>query len=274
MRPWPPAPLWSRRSSEETGAHLPLREVHAAALRGDARAERVIRDGAHHLGRALASANAAPRRRGDLSSAVGVAEIGETYLAEVRRAYRAAAMPGPSAARVVPAQLGIDAALTGAALLGGAPGRAPRTESGEPPSLRKLPTPFLRMNDISLSIVHPQQEVIMNNAFPSNPFGGNSGSGNNGGPGGLFGGAGFGTGPGGPASAIFEAMDQLRKSFRSPARPAARAWPAAMCAPPCSPCSPRSRCTATRSSTRSPSAAAAPGSECRLRVPHAAAARR
>ena len=55
----------------------------------------------------------------------------------------------------------------------------------------------------------------MNNAFPSNPFGGNGGSGSNGGPGGLFGGSGFGTGPGGPASAIFEAMDQLRKSFES-----------------------------------------------------------
>lgn len=37
----------------------------------------------------------------------------------------------------------------------------------------------------------------MNNAFPSNPFGG----------------SGFGSGPGGPASAIFDAMDQLRKTF-------------------------------------------------------------
>ena len=39
----------------------------------------------------------------------------------------------------------------------------------------------------------------MNNAFPSNPFGG----------------SGFGAGPGGPASAIFDAMEQLRKSFES-----------------------------------------------------------
>jgi glucokinase len=102
---------------EETGVRLPLREVHAAARGGDARAERVIRDGAHHLGRALASANAAL----DVEVIVvggGVAEIGETYLAEVRQAYRAAAMAGPAAARVVPAELGIDAALTGAALLG------------------------------------------------------------------------------------------------------------------------------------------------------------
>ncbi|MGW9158994.1 ROK family protein [Microbacterium sp. NPDC055665] len=102
---------------EETGVRLPLREVHAAALGGDARAERVIRDGAHYLGRALASANAAL----DVEVIVvggGVAEIGESYLFEVARAYRAAAMPGPAAARVVPAKLGVDAAFTGAALLG------------------------------------------------------------------------------------------------------------------------------------------------------------
>ncbi|WP_091229096.1 PadR family transcriptional regulator [Microbacterium sp. 3J1] len=37
----------------------------------------------------------------------------------------------------------------------------------------------------------------MDNAFPSNPFGG----------------SGFGSGSGGPASMIFDAMDQLRKSF-------------------------------------------------------------
>lgn len=37
----------------------------------------------------------------------------------------------------------------------------------------------------------------MNNAFPSNPFGG----------------SGFGSGSGGPASMIFDAMDQLRKTF-------------------------------------------------------------
>ena len=55
----------------------------------------------------------------------------------------------------------------------------------------------------------------MNDAFPSHPFGGGNGSGSTGGPGGFFGGSGFGAGPGGPASAIFEAMDQLRKSFES-----------------------------------------------------------
>ena len=53
----------------------------------------------------------------------------------------------------------------------------------------------------------------MNNAFPSTPFGG-SGNGSNGGDfagglGNLFGGS------QGPAGALFEAMDQLRKSFES-----------------------------------------------------------
>lgn len=101
---------------EESGSFLPLREVHAAARRGDALAERVIHDGAGYLGRALASANAVL----DLEVIVvggGVAEIGERYLSEVARSYRAAAMPGPSNARVLPAQLGIDAALAGAALV-------------------------------------------------------------------------------------------------------------------------------------------------------------
>lgn len=53
----------------------------------------------------------------------------------------------------------------------------------------------------------------MNNAFPSTPFGGNGNSSNGGdfagGLGNLFG------GPQGPAGALFEAMDQLRKSFES-----------------------------------------------------------
>ncbi|MEV8250079.1 PadR family transcriptional regulator [Microbacterium sp. NPDC076768] len=55
----------------------------------------------------------------------------------------------------------------------------------------------------------------MNNAFPSNPFGNASGNDNNGGFGSLFGGTGFNASPGGPASAIYDAMEQLRKSFES-----------------------------------------------------------
>lgn len=55
----------------------------------------------------------------------------------------------------------------------------------------------------------------MSNAFPSNPFGGTGNTGG-GGSGDATGGLGslFG-GPHGPAGAIFEAMDQLRKSFES-----------------------------------------------------------
>jgi len=104
---------------EESGGFLPLREVHAAATRGDALAERIILDGARYLGRALASANSA-LDVGTIVVGGGVAEVGESYVAEVRRSYREAAMPGPSRAHVVPAELGIDAALTGAALLGAA----------------------------------------------------------------------------------------------------------------------------------------------------------
>lgn len=100
---------------EESGELLPLRAVNAAALRGDVRAEHVIRDGARYLGRALASANATL----DVEVIVvggGVAGVGVAYLSEVERAYRAAAMPGLSHARVVPAKFGVDAAITGAAL--------------------------------------------------------------------------------------------------------------------------------------------------------------
>jgi glucokinase len=102
--------------AERTGIRLPLREVHAAARAGDAVAQRVLAEGAQFLGRALAGANALL----DVEVIVvggGVAEIGESYREEMARTYRSAAMPGPAGALVVPAQLGIDAALTGAALL-------------------------------------------------------------------------------------------------------------------------------------------------------------
>ncbi|WP_337002160.1 MULTISPECIES: ROK family protein [unclassified Microbacterium] len=109
-------PGLERTYFEESGTRLSLREVDAAARRGDAVAERVILDGARYLGRGLASANAV-LDAGVIVVGGGVAEIGERYLSAVQEAYRSAAMPGPSAARVVPAQLGIDAALTGAALI-------------------------------------------------------------------------------------------------------------------------------------------------------------
>ncbi|MCK8467456.1 ROK family protein [Microbacterium sp. KSW4-16] len=118
---------------EESGGFLPLREVHAAATRGDALAERIILDGARYLGRALANANAA-LDVGTIVVGGGVAEVGESYVAEVRRSYREAAMPGPSRAHVVPAELGIDAALTGAALLGAALVERSRETPTQPPA--------------------------------------------------------------------------------------------------------------------------------------------
>ena len=109
-------PGLERTYFEVSGVRLPLREVNAAALRGDPVAERVILDGARYLGRGLASANAV-LDAGVIVVGGGVAEIGERYLSAVQDSYGSAAMPGPSRARVVPAQLGIDAALTGAALI-------------------------------------------------------------------------------------------------------------------------------------------------------------
>lgn len=109
-------PALEQTYAEESGVRLSLREVDAAARAGDAIAHRVITEGAQYLGRALASVNAVL----DVEAIVvggGVAEIGESYLAEVVSAYRAAAMPGPAQARIVPAGLGIDAGLTGAAML-------------------------------------------------------------------------------------------------------------------------------------------------------------
>lgn len=109
-------PALEQTYAEESGVRLSLREVHAAARMGDTIARRVIAEGAQHLGRALASVNAVL----DVEVIVvggGVAEIGESYLAEVVSAYRATAMPGPALARIVPAGLGIDAGLTGAALV-------------------------------------------------------------------------------------------------------------------------------------------------------------
>ncbi|CAD5137725.1 MULTISPECIES: ROK family protein [Microbacterium] len=101
---------------ERTGTALTLREVDAAARAGDAVAEEVIAEGARFLGRALAGAQALLDVE-VIAVGGGVAAIGERYLAEVARAYRAAAMPGPTAARVRPAELGIDATVTGAAVL-------------------------------------------------------------------------------------------------------------------------------------------------------------
>lgn len=109
-------PALEQTYRERTGVALPLREVDAAARAGDPVASEVIAEGARFLGRALAGAQAVLDVE-VVAVGGGVAAIGDRYLDEVARAYRAAAMPGPAIARVRPAELGIDATLTGAALL-------------------------------------------------------------------------------------------------------------------------------------------------------------
>lgn len=104
---------------ERTGTALPLREVDTLARGGDRTAAEVIAQGAQFLGRALAAANAMLDVE-VIAVGGGVAGIGERYLAEVAAAYRTVAMPGPALARLLPAELGVDATATGAALL--APG--------------------------------------------------------------------------------------------------------------------------------------------------------
>lgn len=109
-------PAMEQTYLERTGVRASLREIDALAQSGDAVAALVIEEGARFLGRALASANALL----DVDTIViggGVAEIGARYLAAVEASYRAAAMPGPSRARIVPAGLAVNATLTGAAIL-------------------------------------------------------------------------------------------------------------------------------------------------------------
>lgn len=108
-------PGLERTYVEYGGPRSTLREVSAAALAGDERARRVIDEGARFLGRAMASANAVL----DAELIVlggGVAQIGEGYRRAVEDEYRGRSLPGPARARVVAALLGVDAAVTGAAL--------------------------------------------------------------------------------------------------------------------------------------------------------------
>lgn len=109
-------PALEQTYRERTGSTRTLREVDAAARAGDAVADGVILEGARFLGRALAGAQALLDVE-VIAVGGGVAAIGERYRAEVARAYRGAAMPGTAEAVVRSATLGIDATVTGAALL-------------------------------------------------------------------------------------------------------------------------------------------------------------
>lgn len=109
-------PAMEQTYLERSGLRTTLREIDGLAQGGDAIAVEVIAEGARFLGRALASANALL----DVDTIViggGVAEIGLRYLVAVESSYRAMAMPGPSRARIVPAELAVNATLTGAAIL-------------------------------------------------------------------------------------------------------------------------------------------------------------
>lgn len=104
---------------QETGEVRSLREIADSARIGDAAAARVIAEGAHLLGAALASANAIIDAELILLGG-GVTQIGPMYVDEVAQAYAASALPGPAGARIAVAQLGIDATMTGAAILAAA----------------------------------------------------------------------------------------------------------------------------------------------------------
>lgn len=92
------------------------RDVGAAARRGDALARRVIDEAAGRLG--IAIANAAhlldPAR---IVMGGGVAEMGELFLAPLRESYRAHIFGPPRETPIVPAALGYDAGVIGAAVV-------------------------------------------------------------------------------------------------------------------------------------------------------------
>lgn len=116
---------------EQTGSRAGLRDIAVLARGGDAVAAAVLTEGAHLLGRALASANALL----DVDTIViggGVAEIGAQYLVDVEAGYRNSAMPGPSLARIVAARFRADAALTGAAITALRSSRTGGIGGGEP----------------------------------------------------------------------------------------------------------------------------------------------
>lgn len=108
-------PGMERTFTERTGDRAGLREIVALADRGHSAALATIADGAETLGWGLADAlNLLDY--GVVVIGGGVASIGSSYLDAVGMAIHNAALPGPSAARVLPARLGTDATLVGAGL--------------------------------------------------------------------------------------------------------------------------------------------------------------
>ncbi len=111
-------PAMAARYCERIGTTgLSLREVHARALNGDARAREVIGSGAAALGRVLASAlNVVDPEA--LIIGGGVAALGALWWEPLLVALRANPQPGPAAIRVLPAALGTAAPLAGAGAVG------------------------------------------------------------------------------------------------------------------------------------------------------------
>lgn len=108
-------PGMERTFTELTGEDASLRQVAALADEGHDAARATIAGGARTLGWGLADA----LNLLDYGLVViggGVASIGSSYLDDVEAAIRNGSLPGPSAARVVPARFGADATLVGAGL--------------------------------------------------------------------------------------------------------------------------------------------------------------
>jgi glucokinase len=110
-------PAMERAYFDATGRDLSLREI--VALGGgdsaDEAAEQVLQNGAAALGVGLADA----QNLIDVDLIIlggGVASIGDKYRDAVSVAFAAAALPGPSTAKIYPARLGTEATLTGAGL--------------------------------------------------------------------------------------------------------------------------------------------------------------
>lgn len=97
------------------GDPLDLRQIEARMLEGEDLAARAVTQGAEALGQALgAAANMV-----DPDCIViggGVANMGEPYLDAVRSVYRTCVLPSARNLPVVPANLGVSAAIVGAAL--------------------------------------------------------------------------------------------------------------------------------------------------------------